>query len=89
MYDWKERQPRVDHMLKSLRKRDPEDVLTSYPRHTKEGERYEHKVTAGQAIKDIEEGTLDGKSLVATYGMVTYARAATPEFFEKKGASKQ
>lgn len=75
MYDWKERQPRVDHLLRKLRALDPEFVLMRYTRH-KDFIPYEHVVMAKDAIQNIEEGNDEGKSFVAVAGLVLAANAS-------------
>ena len=46
-------------------------------------------ITAASAIKDIEEGTDDGREIVAVWGMGLAAKTATPEFFKKKAEAQQ
>lgn len=69
MYDWGERQPRVDYLLKRLRAMPQDKVLRG------------GKLTASEMISEIERGTLDGRAFVSAAGLVLQAKAATPEFF--------
>lgn len=71
MYDYGERQPRVNYLLKRLRRLPPDEVLKG------------SNLKASEAISEIEEGTLRGRSIVATAGLVFQAMAATPERFQK------
>lgn len=61
MYDWAERQPRVDWMLRALRQRDLGEIAL-------------RDLTVGQLITAIETGSGLGRELVSIYGLVAYAR---------------
>lgn len=72
MHDYGERQPRVDYLLKKLRRFPPDKVLKGV------------NLKASEAISEIEQGTLRGRSIVATAGLVFQAVAATPERFQRE-----
>lgn len=71
MYDYGDRQPRVDYLLKKLRALPPEKVLKGV------------NLKVSDVVFEIEKGTLQGRSIVATAGLVFQAMAATPERFQK------
>lgn len=62
MYDWGNRQGRVDRVLARLKKLDPSTEMSV-------GE----DITVAEIIDHIENGTDKGKEVVAVYGVVSEA----------------
>jgi hypothetical protein len=71
MYDWGERQPRVNYLLGKLKALPPDDILRG------------GNISAAEMITEIEKGSSRGREFVSVAGFVLQAMAATPERFQK------
>ena len=69
-YDYKDRQPRVDYLLKALRDRPQDEPI--HVDHTGRSR------TPAEVAQEIEDGTEFGRGLVAVAGLVFQALKAGP-----------